>query len=193
MRDPDDEHPGSGQLEALYRDSYQAIFAYVLRRTGADRETVADLTAEVFVVALRRPGAVPPPPEDLLWLFGVARRVVLDHQRRRGRMMRLLSRVQSQLPAGDDPDDSEPSRARVQAAMARLPEADREVLQLVFWDGLSHAEAGQVLGCTANAVALRLHKARGRLRQILSRPAGPARSSRRGGADLAPSSSRSQP
>ena len=48
-------------------------------------------------------------------------------------------------------------------AINRLPEPYREVLRLVAWEGCSHGEAAQVLGCSVNAVALRLHKAKARL------------------------------
>jgi RNA polymerase sigma factor (sigma-70 family) len=163
---------GSGdRFEALYRSSYKAIFGYVLRRTDGDLDAVADLVAEVFVVALRRQDAIPVPPQDRPWLYGVARRVLLDHQRRRSRRIRLEARLRARaaLSAARSGDD-EPSLLRVRAAMEQLRPADREALQLVAWDGLSHAEAAQVLGCTANAVALRVHKAKARLRDILSPP-----------------------
>jgi RNA polymerase sigma-70 factor (ECF subfamily) len=192
MNGPSDaQADDNDHFEALYRGSYKAIFGYVLRRTGGDAESVADLVAEVFVVALRKQSAIPPPPEDRLWLYGIARRVVLDHQQRRRRWRRLQSRLQEQA-AFSQVDPGEPPRQRVQAAIARLNPADREVLQLVAWDGLSHTEAAQVLGCTANAVALRLHKARSRLRRILSPPAGPARPSTFTESQFVVDSSRSQ-
>lgn len=160
-----------GRLEALYRNSYKAVFGYVLRRADCDLESVRDLVAEVFVVALRRQHAIPPPPQDQAWLYGVARRVLLDHRRRHSRRIRLESRLRAQAvfsEAGGGED--EPSLLRVRAAVQQLRPADREALQLVAWDGLSHAEAAQVLGCTPNAVALRIHKAKARLRDILSPP-----------------------
>jgi RNA polymerase sigma-70 factor, ECF subfamily len=156
-------------FEALYRDSYKAIFAYVARRIEGDAEAVADLVADVFVVALRKHDAVPPPPEDRLWLYGVARRVVLDHQQRHKRQARLRSRLKDRAALSQpDTGHADLSRLRVQQAIQQLKPADREVLHLVAWDGLSHTEAGHVLGCTPNAVALRLHKAKARLRRILS-------------------------
>ena len=42
------------------------------------------------------------------------------------------------------------------------------MLQLVLWEQLSHAEAAQVLGCSANAVAIRVHRAKARLRGLLA-------------------------
>lgn len=52
-----------------------------------------DLTAQVFIVAWGRLDAVPPPPEDRLWLFGVARRVVSDYRRATVRRRNLHHRL----------------------------------------------------------------------------------------------------
>ncbi len=184
-------HRGEEHFEALYRGSYKEIFAYVLRHTDADTAAAADLTAEVFVVALRKQDAIPPPPDDRLWLYGVARRVALDHQQRRRRLLRLHSRLQEKAASEASPDNL--SRHRVREAIESLTSADREVLKLVAWDGLSHAEAAQILGCTPNAVALRLHRARSRLRRILSSPDTPGHAPDPSTSQLIPSDSRSQP
>jgi RNA polymerase sigma-70 factor (ECF subfamily) len=169
MPGPSGPQAGGDHFEALYRESYKAIFAYVARRIEDDTETVADLVAEVFVVALRKHDAVPPPPEDRLWLYGVARRVVLDYQQRHRRQARLRSRLTDRAALSQtDTGHADLPRLRVQRAIQQLRPGDREVLHLVAWDGLSYTEAGHVLGCTANAVALRLHKAKARLRRILS-------------------------
>lgn len=160
MRGPSDTQASNDHLEALYRDCYKAIFAYVLRRTSGDTETVADLVAEVFVVALRKQDAIPPCPEDRLWLYGVARRVLLDHRRRHKRLLGLLSVLQAQATSETDSGYGQP--------------------------------AARVLGCTPNAVALRLHKARSRLRRILSPSAvGAAHESRSVASQFAPDGSRS--
>jgi RNA polymerase sigma factor (sigma-70 family) len=96
---------------------------------------------------------------------------LLDHQRRHSRRIRLESRLRTQaaLSATRSGND-EPLLLQVRAAIEQLRPAEREALQLVAWDGLSHAEAARVLGCTPNAVALRVHKAKARLRDILSPP-----------------------
>jgi RNA polymerase sigma-70 factor (ECF subfamily) len=62
----------------------------------------------------------------------------------------------------------------VVAALDRLSVREREALQLVLWEELSHAEAAQVLGCSANAVAIRVHRAKTRLRGELSATELPA-------------------
>jgi RNA polymerase sigma factor (sigma-70 family) len=180
-------------FEALYQSYYKAIFSYVLRRTGADLDTVADLVAEIFVVALRRQDAIPAPPQDRPWLYGVARRVLLDYQRRHARRLRLESRLRAEATVNEaNAGDGEPSVQRVRAAMEQLGPGDREALQLVAWDGLCHAEAAQVLGCTANAVALRIHRAKARLRDALSPASSDVQDAGIGVTPALPRSQRSQ-
>jgi RNA polymerase sigma-70 factor, ECF subfamily len=52
-------------------------------------------------------------------------------------------------------------------ALAALSEAEREVLMLAAWEELSSSEAARVLGCSATAYRIRLHRARKRLRERL--------------------------
>jgi RNA polymerase sigma-70 factor, ECF subfamily len=171
MHEPSGSADRPGRFETLYQDCYRPIFGYLLRRADGDLDTIADLTAEVFVVALRRQRAIPDPPDDRLWLYGVARRVLLGHQRSAARRGRLESRLRAHAEIGEqDCDAAEQARQRIRTAMDRLRPGDREALRLIAWDGLSHAEAAQVLGCSVNAVALRIHKARARLRESLSEP-----------------------
>jgi RNA polymerase sigma-70 factor, ECF subfamily len=193
MHDPSGAQDGGHDFEVLYRDCYRPIFAYVARRIEGDAEAVADLVAEVFVVALRKRDAIPPPPEDRLWLYGVARRVVLDHLQRHKRQATLRSLLRAQaVLAQAETDQGELSRMRVRQAFQRLKPADREVLQLVAWDGLSHGEAGLVLGCSPNAVALRLRKAKARLGRILSASVMPDFAAGPVQPQIVPSGSRSQ-
>jgi DNA-directed RNA polymerase specialized sigma24 family protein len=88
------------RFHTLYENCYQAIYACVLRRTTAGHDDVPDIVAEVFVVAWRRRHVIPEPPEDRLWLYGVARRVLHDHERRVSRRRRLEARLWEQASAG---------------------------------------------------------------------------------------------
>jgi len=49
----------------------------------------------------------------------------------------------------------------VRAAFAALRPADQELLRLLAWDGLTRAEAAQVLDCNPASFAVRLHRAGG--------------------------------
>ena len=93
---------------------------------------------------------------------------MLDHQRRAARKLRLESWLKANARAERDEPVRHPVHLRLREAAERLPPLDREALRLVAWDGLSHAEAAEVLGCTVNAVALRVHKAKARLKAELA-------------------------
>jgi RNA polymerase sigma-70 factor (ECF subfamily) len=152
------------RFNALFARHYPAVFGYAARRIG--RDEAGDAAAEVFAVAWRRLGRVPEEPESLPWLYGVARRVVANHERAARRRLRL------QAKAAAAPGDTLPppgvAGLEVEAALLRLAAADREILRLAAWEELQPAEIAAVLGCSANAAAVRLHRARQRLAGELS-------------------------
>jgi RNA polymerase sigma-70 factor (ECF subfamily) len=141
-----------------------AVFAYALRR--ASREDAADVVAETFLVAWRKLDDV----DDegaLLWLYAVARRVLLSQRRATLRQRAIAARVAALQPAaawiaaGPSP---------LLDALAGLKEKEREVLMLAAWEELSSSDAARVLGCSATAYRIRLHRARARLRERLAQP-----------------------
>ncbi len=149
------------RFEHVFDEHFRAVSAYALRRaTQADAEEVV---AETFLVAWRRLEDVPNDAKP--WLFGVARRVLANQRRAAGRREALRARV-----AGERESDSDPGkRPPIIHALGRISTADREILLLVAWDGLSTREAAVTLGCTATAAKVRLHRARRRLRAELER------------------------
>lgn len=62
---------------------------------------------------------------------------------------------------------ADPFSEQVRAALSTLRPADREALQLVLWDELSHAEAAAVLGCSPNAFEIRYRRARNAVREAV--------------------------
>lgn len=144
-------------FRGLFSAHYGAVYAYCARRLG--RDDAADAASDVFTVAWRRIRRVPAEPETLPWLYGVARRTVANHRRGRVRRERLDAKAAAQAdpPVGyQHPETLEP-------VLARLRDDDREVLMLVAWEGLGPRALGRTLGCSPNAAAVRLHRARTRL------------------------------
>jgi RNA polymerase sigma factor (sigma-70 family) len=171
---PGEESSEDDLFRSLFELRYPAIHSYVLRRLGPSSNDVVDVTAQVFAVAWRRRTHIPRSPEDLPWLYGVARRIVSRHRRSTQRRQRLENRLVSEARIPEDAEMSPgPEVLRVRAAISRLREKDQELLKLILWEELTHAQVGVVLGCSTNAVALRLHKARSRLGIELEK--GPAR------------------
>ena len=154
----------NAKFEALYDANYKLIYAYVYRRVPHSSSDVSDVVSEVFATAWRRISDLPPAPQDRLWLFGVAHNCLLEHHRRWSHRLQLLSHLGAQPNRVELLETAvDPLHLRVRAALQELRPLDREVILLVYWDGLSHVEAASVLGCSINAVALRIKKAKARL------------------------------
>lgn len=154
-------------FEALYADTADAVFRYALRRTGREADA-DDVVAETFAIAWRRLADLPA-RRELPWLYGVARRVLANHRRGLRRRVQLSSRLEALPRPSVEFEGDLVGRAEadvVLAAMAELRPKDREILLLAAWEGLSHAEIGTVLGCSENASAIRLHRARQRLSEV---------------------------
>lgn len=154
--------PRRGRLEALYLEHADAVYAYARRR--AERAVAEDVVMEVFVVACRRLEEVPDRP--LPWLLGCARRVLANQRRGALRADALRDRLRDAAGrAGEDHDEVD----MLANALEALDPGDREIITLSAWEGLELRELGLTLGCSRGAAAVRLHRARRRLRQALER------------------------
>jgi RNA polymerase sigma-70 factor, ECF subfamily len=155
-------------LTRLYADHGRAVMAYALRRAQSP-EDAADIVAETFFVALRRPGKVPPGAAARPWLYGVARRVLANQMRGERRRVRLAERLRVELSTKASSEVAPDVESVVTDCLARMPEADREVLLLAGWEGLEPTEIARVLDVSAVAVRGRLFRARRRLRDELAK------------------------
>ena len=129
-------------FERFYKAHANAVYSYCLRRTGA--EEAKDVTADVFLVAWRRWGAVPEGDTAVRWLYGVTRNVLKDKRRSMRRRGRLVERVAAQPePFVPGPELQVVRLARHEAvltALGNLPERDRGIILLVEWEGLSREQ-----------------------------------------------------
>lgn len=180
--DPTDEEAAFRQL---FADTYSALVAYARRRC-VDVSEAEDIVSEVYATAWRRRADRDLDVSGLPWLYGIAANVMRNQWRAGSRRLRLVEHLEAQPrpePTGD-PADRESQGLR--SALERLSFDDQEVLRLVAWEGLSHRDVGEVLGCSTNAVGVRIHRARQRLEEELQ--AGQAHiesdPGRRGGAAI---------
>ncbi len=157
------------RFRGLWQAHYRAIRAYAHRRC-ANPTDAADLVSETFLVLWRRLDDAPADQLVLPWLYEVARRILSNQQRTRARRQQLLARLralpQQAPPTVEAAAADRAASATVLRALGQLNDRDREVLLLAAWDGLSHAQIAQVLGCSENAATVRLHRARQRLTEV---------------------------
>jgi RNA polymerase sigma-70 factor (ECF subfamily) len=150
---------------AFYRRHLGSMLAFFLRRTG-DRELTADLTAEVFAAALLaasryRPGGHP----ALAWLYGIAAHKLSD-SRRRGRVEDRARRRLALEPLAIDDAALEridelagrEDESRIRAAVAALPEAQRDAVLARVVDERSYQEIAAQMACSELLVRQRVSR-----------------------------------
>jgi RNA polymerase sigma-70 factor, ECF subfamily len=157
----------------------EPVRRYLARRT--DPDTAEDVLADTLLVVWRRTTELPDPV--LPWVYGVAANCLRNADRSVRRQQRVAAKVATLDPpaATADPADAVLGDPDLEDALARLREEDLELVRLWAWEQLTPAEIGAALGISANAVSIRLSRARAKLRTHLltvegqaDRKAGPA-------------------
>jgi RNA polymerase sigma-70 factor (ECF subfamily) len=155
----------------VFHANYRPVLVYAVRRT-AQRADAEDAAAEAFTVAWRRIDDVPKDErEQRLWLYAVTRRTLANHRRGAKRAERLPQRLISLTADAPAADIGIEDAVDVQLglwALRQLSEDDQELVRLALWEELSHAEIAQVIDTSVPNVAVRLHRARERLRQVFN-------------------------
>lgn len=159
-------------FSTLYRYYFQSIFAYVYRRT-LDSEVAKDITATVFEEALSR-------IKTFRWrqirfasfLFRLAERQIAAFYRKKEIRNRYLvrGRQDGEYADRETPEGLSIKREkaeRIQEAISRLAEKDREVIRLIYFQGKSRGEVAEMWGWSVNRVYVRLHRAQKRLKNFL--------------------------
>ena len=141
----------------LYRLHVQSVYRYLAYRLR-DNATAEDLTAEVFVRALRKIGDFEWRGVDFsAWLLRIARNILLDHVKSSGSRLEVVG-----IAPGDMPESATPGsdlevidrldREALHLALNKLRPEHQEVLYLRFLQGLSSSEVAQAMGKTEGAV-----------------------------------------
>ena len=160
--DPAERRADEAWFRQLFADTYRPLLAYTRRRT-VDWSEADDIVSEVFAIAWRRRSERQADRPPLPWLYGIAANVARNHWRSSGRRLRLVDHLEAQPRATETEDPADWTASGLRQALSSLSFDDQEVLRLVAWEGLGHAEVAEVLECSTNAVGIRVHRARQRL------------------------------
>jgi RNA polymerase sigma-70 factor (ECF subfamily) len=152
------------RFQRLAHEVGAPVRRYVVRRAPA--AMVDDVLADAFLVLWRRLDDVPT-DDPVPWAIGVARGCLANAQRSARRQLSLIERIGRMDAPGPAPDRDE--YPELLAALDTLPAVDREVVLLWAWEELAPREIAVVTGLTANAVSIRLHRAKRRLAAELER------------------------
>ena len=102
------------------------------------------------------------------WLYRVTLNAVRDMQRARSRRGRNVDRYAEVAPDEYLPDQEDSAAAKeMWDAVRRLPDQQRDAVLLIYAEGMSHAEAGVIMGCKEATVSWHVHEAKKTLRGLL--------------------------
>jgi RNA polymerase sigma-70 factor (ECF subfamily) len=161
--------------ESALAELYDALAPWVLglaSRILQDDAEAEEVLGDVFVQVWRRIDQHEASRGPLVpWVLSIARNRALDALRRRRRWWRKAERWGAAQRLEDDPaDDSVPGwpvHREVHAALAALPEEQRRVVLLAYFEGLTHSEIARRTGQPLGTVKTRLRIAHGKLAEAL--------------------------
>ncbi len=160
----------SQALDPLMKRWQIRLRTYLMRHGLSDADA-CDLAQETFVRVFRHAGRFDSRRTFSTWMFQIALNQLRDLVRRQQRREVAPLDAAPELATSNDPaGDSEIAEKAetVRSAIMDLPLALREVLVLVVYEQLPHAEVAGIVGASPKAVETRLYRAREKLRLSLA-------------------------
>jgi RNA polymerase sigma factor (sigma-70 family) len=145
------------EFQSLYQENLGPVYRYIYSKVR-NREEAEDLTAQVFLKAVRSLDLMRDPLSTRTWLFQVARTTIVDYWRIRYRgaasSLENLLETGWEGPVDEEAPPAHSSRAaeQVHDILQALPERDREVLTCRFLLNLSLRETADRMGLTENNI-----------------------------------------
>ena len=159
--------PDAGDDWAMWLDRHGPALVLLARAWVPTRADAEDVVQEAFVRFWRARDRAADPTA---YLFGCVKRCAQDWVRSRGRRVRreaVAARPEGE-PLFDGPAEQAERRGAVAAALATLPDAQREVLVMRVWGGLTFPQVAAALGIPADTAASRFRYALGKLREQMT-------------------------
>jgi RNA polymerase sigma-70 factor (ECF subfamily) len=164
--------PASIDLERLYDEHAQALFAFLLNFIRNEADT-RDLLQELFIKLAHRPDLLRNVREERAFLIRLAHNLAIDLMRRRGTRERNHDQIAADVAVLFAPapqPDEHAFRQALAVALGELPPDQRAVVHLKLWEGLTFEQIAAALEIPPNTAASRyrygLDKLRDRLRPL---------------------------
>jgi len=165
------ERAKSGQMEAyveLVRGIQEKIYHTIFGMTR-NHEDADDLTQETFMYAYKALGSFNRKSSFYTWAYRIAVNLTLNHLKKKGRekgredfedSAAVLDRTEYAALSPEGDSLKKELKEKLEEAIEKLPPAYKAAFSLVVLQGMAHAEAAKLLGCSESTVSWRMHKAR---------------------------------
>lgn len=149
-------------------ESYRPLlFSVIAKRV--DRADVEDIVQEALVRALKGIDGIRDPGSQTSWLFKIALRSVFDYYTKRSSARAIENRMRTTGECREsDVFEVYARQQLVGRLLANLGEEERELVKLFYFDDMSTETIGEVYGMEGNAIRVKLHRIKEKLRDIAS-------------------------
>jgi RNA polymerase sigma-70 factor, ECF subfamily len=156
-------------FETLYARHKGPLYRFVLRAVR-ERGQAEELFQEIWMRVIQARGRYEPRAKFTTWLYTIAHNRLTDHWRKRGLRVVELEDADPPAPRADEPEARATGRQdlqRLAAALAALPELQREAFLLHAEAGMTAAQIAAATGANEEAAKSRLRYALGKLKAAL--------------------------
>jgi RNA polymerase sigma-70 factor (ECF subfamily) len=163
-------------LGVLYERYSRAVYSFSLRIVG-DAQVAEEILQEVFVRAWQQGGSFQSARGSLItWLLSITHNLSIDEVRRRKRRPQKADSEEPELILASLPDESSDVeeevwlsslRVSIQEALQQLPAAQREAIELAYFQGLTQREIADTLGEPLGTIKTRMRLGMLKLREQL--------------------------
>jgi RNA polymerase sigma-70 factor (ECF subfamily) len=156
-------------LERLYEEHAQALFAFLLNLTRHEADT-RDLLQELFIKLARQPALLAGVRDPRAYLLRLAHNAAVDQVRRRFTREKHQDQLSAEAPqilAPADDLDEQSFRQAISAALGELPPEQRAVVHLKLWEDQTFEAIADTLGISINTAGSRYRYGLDKLRQRL--------------------------
>jgi RNA polymerase sigma-70 factor (ECF subfamily) len=160
---------------SLIKIHHRMIHSLAYRMTGSQADA-DDVAQDTFIRAYEHLDTYQETRKFSTWLYRIAMNACLDFKREEARRGRIHAGWSDAADSANSQEAEKPAEEKlgdpVQAALLRLPAKQRSAIVLTLFDGLSHSEAAQALGCSEATVSWRVFAARRKLKRWLGNKKG---------------------
>ncbi|MES2176863.1 MAG: sigma-70 family RNA polymerase sigma factor [Gemmatimonadota bacterium] len=156
-----------GAMDALVERWHPSLWRYV-RGLASDDDAAAEAVQDVWLRVVHGISRLREPARLRAWLFGIARRVMMDRLRQAYAEPERAELDLTEVAAPDDTDDRTEDLAQMRDALSMMPVTERDALVLFYLKELTLAQMAEVLAVPVGTVKSRLFRARRLLRRTLT-------------------------
>lgn len=151
-------------------DTYKRPLYWHIRRLVVSHEDAEDILQETFINVYRFADSFKGDSKLFTWLYRIATNECTKHFRKNKNWLKNAELITDRLigdQTGTDSDNSETMLVKFQQAILKLPEKQRMVFNLRYYDELSYEEISQILDSSVNTLKTNYHYASEKIRQYL--------------------------